>query len=60
MNKLFISSLLSLFIFYVLSLTVSFGTAFAIFCITIVLMGGASFLEVSRETKRIKHLRLVK
>ena len=53
MNKLFITSLLSLFIFYVLSLTVSFGTAFAIFCITIVLMGGASFLEVSRETKRI-------
>ena len=60
MNKLFISSLLSLFIFYVLSLTVSFGTAFVIFCITIVLMGGASFLEVSREKKRIKHLRLVK
>ena len=60
MNKLFISSLLSLFIFYVLSLTVSFGAAFAIFCITIVLMGGASFLEVSREKKRIKHLRLVK
>lgn len=60
MNKLFISSLVSLFIFYVLSLTLSFGTAFAIFCLTIVLMGGASFLEVGRETKRIKHLRLIK
>jgi hypothetical protein len=60
MNKLFISSLLSLVIFYVLSLTISFGTAFAIFCLTIVLMGGASFLEASKETKRLKHLRLVK
>ncbi|WP_428910914.1 hypothetical protein [Niallia sp. Krafla_26] len=60
MNGLLFSSLFSLFIFYVLSLSVSFGTAFFIFCITLVLMGGAAFLEVSAEKKRIKHLRLVK
>ena len=60
MNGLLFSSLISLIIFYVLSISVSFGTAFIIFCITLVLMGGAAFLEASAEKKRIKHLRLVK
>ncbi|WP_338471706.1 hypothetical protein R4Z10_02740 [Niallia sp. XMNu-256] len=60
MNGLLFSSLVSLVVFYVLSITISFGTAFIIFCITLVLMGGAAFLEVSAEKKRIKHLRLVK
>ncbi len=60
MNGLLFSSLFSLIIFYVLSLSVSFGTAFLTFCITLILMGGAAYLEVSAEKKRIKHLRLVK
>lgn len=60
MNGLLLSSLFSLIIFYVLSISISFGTAFIIFGLTLVLMGGAAYLEVSLEKKRIKHLRLVK
>ena len=60
MNGLLFSSLFSLFIFYVLSLSISFGTAFVIFCVTLVLMAGAAFLEAGSEKKRIKHLRLIK
>lgn len=60
MNGLLFSSLISLIIFYVLSISVSFGTAFIIFFLTLILMGGAAYLEASAEKKRIKHLRLVK
>jgi len=60
MNGLLFSSLLSLFAFYLLSLNFSFGIAFALFCVTLVLMSGAAYLEVSKEKRRIQHLRLVK
>lgn len=61
MNGLFITSILSLFIYYVVSLTPSIGIAFMFFCLTIVLMVAGIYKQFDKKhVKKLSHIKIVK
>ena len=61
MNGLFITSILSLFLYYVVSLTPSIGIAFILFCLTIVLMVAGIYKQFDeKNVKKLSHIKVVK
>lgn len=60
MNKLLFASLFFLFLFYISSLNVSSGVAFILFMLSVVFLGGAMFMELGKDRKKVPYLRLVK
>ncbi|MCQ6276230.1 hypothetical protein JMM81_14980 [Bacillus sp. V3B] len=61
MNGLFITSILCLFLYYVVSLTPSFGIAFILFGLTIVSMVAGIYKEFDKKNeKKLSHIKIVK
>jgi uncharacterized membrane protein HdeD (DUF308 family) len=61
MNGLLISSVLSLFLYYVVSLMSYFGNAFILSCLTIVLMVVGIYKQFDKKNvKKLSHIKIVK
>jgi hypothetical protein len=61
MNGLLITSIVSLFLYYVVSLTPSVGIAFILFGLTIVLLVAGIYKEFDQKNeKKLSHLEIVK